>query len=89
MWTSVATGTSALLGVNISGPNAATTDNTIASLLFNVNSVHTNMSGTRYISNVPAGDYTMDVRWRRNSGTGTMNLDAGDQVSISVVEVGQ
>jgi len=40
-----------------------------------------------YISGLPAGTYTVQVRWSRVSGTGTLTTDANGWIACSVSEV--
>lgn len=44
-------------------------------------------SAVGYISGVPAGTYTVQGRWRRESGTTTCRRDTADWVSINAKEV--
>lgn len=44
-------------------------------------------SGINNITGVPAGVYTVQGRWRRESGTGTGRRDSGDWFSMAATEV--
>lgn len=65
------------------------TDFDVANFFFNPTSTHLQTSGTRIIvaASVPAGAHTVQGRWRRVSGTGTLTRDAGDWLSIAVTEI--
>lgn len=66
----------------------AGTDYDIAGYTFNATADHRQISGTRYLpAGIAAGALTIQGRWRRNGGAGTLNIDAGDWLSISVAEV--
>jgi hypothetical protein len=44
-------------------------------------------SAVKEISGVPAGVHTIQGRWRRSTGTGTIRRDGGDWLTISALEV--
>jgi hypothetical protein len=48
---------------------------------------HAETGGTRYISGVAAGTYTVQGRWRRTAGTQTLRRASDDWLSISATEV--
>lgn len=48
---------------------------------------HETASGIVKLTGLAAGTYTIQVRWRRNYGGGTLNSDNNDQISLSVREV--
>lgn len=50
-------------------------------------SVHKQFSGVRIITvNAAAGTYTVQGRWRRSSGSGTITMDTNDFLSFAVSE---
>ncbi len=58
----------------------------IVSMLINPLSTHTFMSGKGFV-NVVAGTYTVQGRWRRVAGAGTLQRGADDWIALSVREV--
>lgn len=48
---------------------------------------HAFATGTAYISGLAAGSYTIQARWRRVTGTGTLTRDIEDWLSLAVTEV--
>lgn len=49
--------------------------------------VHETAVGTRIISGIPAGTYTIDGRWKKTAGTGNTVRDFNDWHSIACTEV--
>ncbi|HEB27874.1 MAG TPA: hypothetical protein ENI05_08885 [Porticoccus sp.] len=47
---------------------------------------HTSLSG-QVIITPPAGSHTINLRWRRNGGTGTLTLDTNDQILLHAIEL--
>ncbi len=75
--------TGAEFGVRING-----TDYRVATLPGSLSLTHHfTASGVRHISGVPAGTYTVQGRWRRTNGTGTVTRDTNDWSSTSCMEV--
>lgn len=61
----------------------------VALFVFNSLVVHGIVSGVHPgVSGIPAGNYTVGLRWKRPAGTGTLNQDTNDWVSIGASEVG-
>lgn len=70
-------------GVRING-----VDYDVCKLYFNTANQHQMVSGTAYIpGGIAAGSYTVQGRWYRLGGAGTLTRDANDSVSISADEV--
>lgn len=69
-------------GVSIDGVDHDTTY-----FAFNVTGQHLHMSSIHLIAGVPAGDLTINARWRRDSGAGTLNANGDDMFSVAVREV--
>lgn len=64
------------------------TDYDISRLFFNPASTHQACpTGVVYISGLAANIWTVQARWRRVSGTGTVTTDANDWVTLDVQEV--
>lgn len=63
------------------------TDYDVVSQTINVINSHTNISGFSYLTSVPAGAYTVQGRWRRAAGTGSITRNNEDWLSISVKEL--
>lgn len=78
----VATFTAVRFGVRINGADYDVAHTEIADL-----SKHGTMSGEREVTGIPAGTYTVQVRYRRVSGGGTINVDSNDWLSLTVEEV--
>ncbi len=60
-------------------------DNSIAQFLFSIPDRHRVVSGAIIITPA-AGSHTINLRWRRVSGTGTLGIDPGDQILLYAVE---
>lgn len=69
-------------GVNIGG-----SDTLIAELEMNIQDFHHQVSGVNLISGLAAGTYTVQGRWRRGAGPGTLTTTTDDQTSFAVSEV--
>lgn len=80
---STATSSGAIFGVLING-----TDYDVCSLkqAIPVANAHLQASGVKYISDIPAGTYTVQGRWKRDTGAATLTRDNGDWLSISAKE---
>lgn len=70
------------MGVNINGVNYD-----VCQLQIPVVSQHVALSGVAYLTGIAAGSYTVQGVWYRVSGTGTLNRDLNDWLSISAEEV--
>jgi hypothetical protein len=78
-----ATGSGPKFGVRINGA-----DYDLCQIGANAPSaVHTQASGVKYISGIPAGTYTIQGRWLRLAGAGTLTRDFNDWLAISAAEV--
>lgn len=78
------------VGVRITNPAAAyDNDNSVYLFLYNDTLKHLAYSGTNWTPNgvPPAGQYTLVLRWRREDGTGTLNVDGSDWYSLEVTEL--
>lgn len=79
-----------LTGATNSKPSFAvqvnSTDYEIVASLINPVSTHEFMAGLRLISGIPAGTYTVQARWLRVSGTGTLNRNSDDWFGLTVYE---
>lgn len=70
------------VGVNVNG-----VDRDVTKLNMNSANVHTALpTGAIRITGLAAGTYTVKLRAKRNSGTGTLTIDAGDAVSFVMEE---
>jgi hypothetical protein len=63
------------------------TDYDVVSQTINTINAHTNVSGFSYLSGVAAGAYTVQGRWRRAAGAGSITRNTEDWLSISVKEL--
>lgn len=81
---SSATGTVTRFAVRIDS-----VDYDVCQLFWNVANSHAQTSGVAKVGSgvVAAGSYTVQGRWRRVSGTGTLTRDTGDWLSMQVSEV--
>lgn len=61
-------------------------DYVIASMPFITSSSHKQCSAVAFIPGIAAGTYTVQVRWRRVSGAGTMTSDLNDYMSMLISE---
>lgn len=52
-----------------------------------VASSHRSWKGSTMIPDLPAGAYTIQPRWRRVSGSGTVTMDGSDRMRIAAWEV--
>ena len=77
------TGSGGQFGVRINGVD---TDVCRLAALLSPN-VHLPCSGPAYISGVPAGTYTVQGRWYRIGGSGTLSRDFNDFLAITAREV--
>lgn len=82
-WATVG-GTINQFGVNISGGIG---DYDVCQIYFNPASTHLQAAGFRIVPAFAAGTYTIQGRWRRTTGTGTMSRDANDWLSICATEI--
>lgn len=62
------------------------TDYEIYEYFLNDISKHYPTNGYRRVTGVAAGTYTVQVRWKRVSGSGTVTTDVNDWVSVSLQE---
>lgn len=66
----------------------AATDNQLASHFYNQAATHMGWSGFRYLTGVPAGDYTIQGRFRLYIiVAGNVQLDTNDRISLGFTEV--
>lgn len=79
-WSTV-NGTASRIAVRID-----TTDYDCTNFYFNTANEHTQLSCTVVISGSAAGSKTLQARWRRVSGTGTLQMDTNDWTGITVIE---
>jgi hypothetical protein len=77
-----ATTTSTRFAARVAG-----TDYDCINFFFNAQGVHTQISCSVLISGVASGAQTVDARWRRVSGTGTLQQDTNDWTTVTVQEV--
>jgi hypothetical protein len=45
------------------------------------------LNGVVYVTGLAAGSYTVQGRWKRTAGTGTVSTDSGDWINLDVREV--
>lgn len=70
-------------GIRVNG-----VDYDISRQYFNAVSDHrTCPAGVFYVTGLAAGAWTVQGRWKRTTGTGTLAVDSGDWISIDVSEV--
>lgn len=55
-------------------------------IFYNVSVNHQNGAGRLRILGIPAGTYTVSVRWRRSSGTGSGGADQNDFFAVGINE---
>lgn len=72
MYTTVSAGTSAYLGVNVDS-----TDYDCGNLYFNQINIYNTVSCSVTIPNLSAGAKTVQMRWKRGLGTGSLNSSSG------------
>lgn len=63
------------------------TDYDVVGMTINPLATHTINAGFVYLSGIAAGTYTVQGRWRRISGTGTLARNSEDPVAISILEL--
>lgn len=71
-----------------SGQNFTAADHNVTYFFYNNTVLGThlpNIGWARY-TNIPAGDYTWQVRWRRAGGTGTFTFNTDDEISVELDE---
>lgn len=73
---------SAEFAVRINGVDYAIVKNTIS-----VAALRKTFSGIQLIGSIAAGTYTVQGRWRRASGSGTLAMDPNDTLSFTISEV--
>jgi hypothetical protein len=61
-------------------------DLTLTQIYFNQASTHTYGSGFRRLTGIPAGTYTVSLRWRRQSGSGNIWSDTANTYSMELDE---
>lgn len=76
------TANEAMFGVQINS-----IDYDIVKFYINPATTHHAASGSAFIEGIDAGTYTIQGRWKRTQGTGTLTRDPGDWLSISALEV--
>lgn len=62
------------------------TDLSVGSLMFNPTLTHLSFRPERRTIGIPAGSYTVSLRWRRESGSGTPRADGGDSYYVGLDE---
>lgn len=68
--------------------NIGSTDYVTAFFFYNPANTHHTAANTGHIAaGLAAGTYTVQARWRRAIGAGTLNTDANDRVSMRLQEV--
>lgn len=79
-----------LTGVGNTRPSYAVringVDYEVVTQMVNPTSTHTTLSSIRYISSIAAGAYTVQARWLRAAGTGTIVRNADDWITLEVSE---
>lgn len=60
----------------------------VANLIIDVAGAHRFVAGLRIEPGIPAGTYTVGLRWKRSFAGGTVQQDSNDWVSFGVAEVG-
>jgi hypothetical protein len=95
-WTKKRSDTDALLKIDASALNA--TANAYIRFALRINgtdyelaggaagTIQSDFSGERVVSGIPAGTYTVQVRWRRSAGAGTPTRNENCWLSASVTE---
>jgi hypothetical protein len=68
------------------GTGYTAADITVGSIFFNTASEHLNQSQQRRKTDIPAGTYTVSMRWRRVGGTGNLRANADDCYTMSFDE---
>lgn len=81
LW-STAVSTGVYFGVLING-----VDYDVCKLFINPSGQHMQVSGTRVITGLAAGSYSVQGRWRRFVGAGTLTQDSSDYNSMNVREI--
>jgi hypothetical protein len=84
VWFTTVTVTAGMFGVRING-----VDYDVGKLMINEANVYRQFAGLAKIpaAAVPAGAYTMQMRWRQHTGTGTLTVAADSWWSMSATEV--
>jgi hypothetical protein len=62
------------------------TDYNLTTVYWNDLSKHLGNYSMLRLLGIPAGEYTVTMRWRRNAGLGTINCDSSDQLMIELDE---
>lgn len=71
----------------VSGAESYTpVDITMATFLFNTANEHNSVTGMGRVTTLPAGSYSVTLRWRRISGTGNVFADVADEYSVEIDE---
>lgn len=66
----------------------ASTDNALASFFYNIATTHFSWSGFRYLTGIPAGNYTINGRFRLYIlAVGQTQFDTNDRISLAFTEV--
>lgn len=68
------------------GDGYTPTDWGVTSLYFNNSGQHLSVTGQRRLTGIPAGTYTVSLRWRRVAGTGNLAADDRDTFSVGLDE---
>jgi len=79
---STSTSTAALFGVGIGG-----TDYDMGYMFQDTAFLRLPVSGIRIISGIAAGAVTVQGRWKRPSGAGTLTMLTSDHINITAVEI--
>ena len=74
------------LYISLSASNYTSADSPIALFYFNAGATHNSYGGHINWDNLPAGIYTMKLRWAGTGGAGNMQCDANDWFTILATE---
>lgn len=61
-------------------------DISVGGMQINTLSAHIGYTSMRRVTNIPAGTYTVQLRWRRASGSGSIFADTNDSYAVEVDE---
>jgi hypothetical protein len=71
---------------DVGGVGYTPTDLTVVNIHINTINSHLPNTGFRRQVNIPAGTYTVALRWRRSAGTGVVTSDANDYYAVELDE---
>jgi hypothetical protein len=69
------------------GVQAAGTDYDVGYMYQDTANIRLAASGIRVLSGIAAGNVTVQGRWKRPSGTGTLNMTTTDHINIVAIEI--